>query len=331
MQRIKRERSLKYLFDKNVPPVIGVNSGERFVVETEDALSGRIQSQTDLRTPEKMSPLSDSEPPLGNPLAGPIYIRGAEKGDLLALDIEKIIPGEKGVTAIGPGRGVLSDSREWSEIHQTPHTHITQHRPGPSGTTKDGKAFYTEKIWWDLKPFIGTIGVAPEIEVETSVFGQGVWGGNWDCRDIKEGSRLYLNCFHDGALLYLGDVHGTQGDGEWSSTANETRAEVTLSCEVIKKKRIPYARIEKKESIISLYAAKPLEDAVNKAITHLLGWLVDEYGMDPRDAYIQISINPGFRINIYQMVPMGKLLYTVGAEFPKKYLQKQGNLPGRTA
>ena len=95
--------------------------------------------------------------------------------------------------------------------------------------------------------------------------------------------------------------------------------------------RIPYARIEKKESIISLYAAKPLEDAVNKAITHLLGWLVNEYGMDPRDAYIQISINPGFRINIYQMVPMGKLLYTVGAEFPKKYLQKQGNLPGRTA
>ena len=110
MQRITRERRLKYLFDKNVPPVIGVDPGERFVVETEDALSGRIQSQTDLRTPEKMSPLSDSEPPLGNPLAGPIYIRGAEKGDLLALDIEKIIPGEKGVTAIGLGRGVLSDS-----------------------------------------------------------------------------------------------------------------------------------------------------------------------------------------------------------------------------
>ncbi len=172
-----------------------------------------------------------------------------------------------------------------------------------------------------MKPFIGTIGIAPDVEVETSGLGQGVWGGNWDCRDIKEGSLVYLNCFHKGGLLHLGDVHATQGDGEWSGVANEVRAEVTLNCDVIKNKKIPYARIEKNESVISLYASKPLEDAVNKAITYLLEWLVNEYGMDPRDAYIQITINPGFRINIYQMVALGKLQYTVGAEFPKKYLR----------
>lgn len=269
-----------------------------------------------------MRPFSDFEPEIANPLAGPIYVRGVERGDLLVINIEKIIPAEKGVTVVMPEEGFLKDSHKWSLIYKTPCTHIIRHRPGPSGTTRDGKAFYTGNVSWDLEPFIGTIGVAPCIEVETSAVGQGIWGGNWDCRDIKEGSILYLNCFHEGGLLYLGDVHGSQGDGEWSGTANEVRAEVTLSCEIIKNKKIPHARIEKKESIISLYATKPLEDAVNTAISHLLEWLVDEYGMNPRDAYMQISVNPGFKINIYQMVPLGKLQYTVGAEFPKKYAQK---------
>ena len=320
MQRIPREKALNYVLSKDTAPVIRVEPEERFVLETEDAFSGRIKSEKDLLTPEHQHPLFDYEPELANPLAGPVYVKGVEKGDLLVVKIEKIIPAERGATAIKPGQGALSDSHKWSEIFREYYTHITRNKPGSTGTTRDGKVFYTDKISWNLTPFIGTIGVAPDVEVETSGVGQGVWGGNWDCRDIKEGSLVYLNCFHKGGLLYVGDVHGTQGDGEWSGIANEVQAEVILSCNIIKNKKIPYARIEKNESMISLYAGKPLEDAVNKAITHLLEWLVDEYGMDARDAYIQIAINPGFRINIYQMVALGKLQYTVGAEFPKEYL-----------
>ncbi|GAH67909.1 unnamed protein product [marine sediment metagenome] len=120
--------------------------------------------------------------------------------------------------------------------------------------------------------------------------------------------------------MYIGGVHGSQGDGEWSGIANEIRAEVRLHCNFIKNKKIPYARIEKENTIISLNADKPLEEAVNKAMTDLLEWLVDDYGMNPRDAYILISVNPHFRINIYQMVKIGRINYTVGAEFPKAYL-----------
>ena len=139
---------------------------------------------------------------------------------------------------------------------------------------------------------------------------------------MKEGTRLYLNCYHEGALLYVGDVHGTQGDGEFAGVANETEAEVTLSCEVIKQKSIPYARLEKEESIISLYSARPLEEAVQTAILNLMDWLVTDYGMKPRDVYFQLSVNPDFRINIYQMVKSSGLNYTVGAEFPRKYLRE---------
>lgn len=99
-----------------------------------------------------------------------------------------------------------------------------------------------------------------------------------DCRDIKEETKVYINCYHDGGLLYVGDVHGTQGGTQFYGAADETRAEVTLSCNVIKNNVIPFLRLEKKESIVSLYSHRPLEEAVEKAIIYLMEWLVTEYG-----------------------------------------------------
>ena len=167
---------------------------------------------------------------------------------------------------------------------------------------------------------IGTIGTAPDREVETSAVGQGPWGGNLDVRDIAEGTTCYLNCYHPGGLLYVGDVHASQGDTEFYGTADETRAELTLSCRVIKNKKIPFVRLEKRDSIVSLYSFRPLEDAVESAIINLMEWMVNDYGVSERDAYMHTCINPDFRINVYQMVRLGRIQYTAGAEIPKKYL-----------
>ncbi|MBA7544829.1 hypothetical protein ES705_37190 [subsurface metagenome] len=104
--------------------------------------------------------------------------------------------------------------------------------------------------------------------------------------------------------------------------ANEVKAEVTLSCKVIKDKKIPYARVEREESIIQLYADKPLEDAVYGAMINLFSWIVEEYGVRPKDAYIMISCIPDFRIKVYQIVKSPLHPYVVGAEIPKKYLKK---------
>ena len=92
------------------------------------------------------------------------------------------------------------------------------------------------------------------------------------------------------------------------------------SCKVIKNKTIPFVRLEKPESIVSLYSFRPLEDAVETAIVNLMEWMVTEYGVSERDAYMHVCINPDFRINVYQMVRLGRLQYTAGAEIPKKYL-----------
>ena len=93
-----------------------------------------------------------------------------------------------------------------------------------------------------------------------------------------------------------------------------------LSCRVVKNKTLPFVRLEKEQPIVSPYSFRPLEDAVETAIVNLMEWMVTEYGVSERDAYMHACINPEFRINVYQMVRLGKVQYTAGAEILKKYL-----------
>ncbi len=318
MQRIVKADALKYELDHRDEPLLRVAQGESFVVETYDAQSGTITS-ADIAPLIAEMPSAKSEPGKGNPVGGPVFVEGAEPGDLLEVTIEKIIVEEQGWTHPGPRGGPLGDSYEWPALHE-PYVRIFKHLPGPSGTTRDGKGVFSDKITWDLQPFIGTIAVAPEREVESTTIGQGPFGGNLDVRDMKEGTRCYINCYHEGGLLYVGDVHASQGDTEFTGSADETGAELTLSCRVVKNKRIPFLRLEKDESIVSLFSARPLEEAVHNAIVNLMSWMVEEYGVSELDAYTHMSVNPDFRVNVYQMARVGRLRFTAGAEIPRRYL-----------
>ena len=135
----------------------------------------------------------------------------------------------------------------------------------------------------------------------TSIDGQGEWGGNLDIRDVAPGNRILLPIFHEGALFYLGDVHASQGDTEFTGTAAETKATVRLRLELQKGKRIPGMRIEKPGSLVAIHAEKPLDQAVETATIYLMDWLISEYGFSPVDAYCLVSTCPDFRINVYQM------------------------------
>ncbi len=129
-----------------------------------------------------------------------------------------------------------------------------------------------------------------------------------------------LPIFHPGALFYLGDVHASQGDTEFTGTAAETKATVRLRLDLVKGRRIPWMRIEKPESIVSVFAYRPLEVAVETATINLMDWLITDYGFTPTDAYCLVSTCPDFRINVYQMCRVGKLSYVAGAELPRRYL-----------
>lgn len=319
MQRITRELARKYAFDWRDEPLLHVQPGESFILETYDASTGYFKSTEDKAVPGKR-PGFDRFPPLANPIAGPVMLAGAERGDLLVVVIEEILVEDYSWIAVGPRRGPLGESTRWPELSRDYTTKIFRHTPGPSGTTRDGTLHFNEKISWPLTPFIGTLGVAPDREVTTSLDGQGEWGGNLDIRDVTVGNRIYLPIFHPGARFYLGDVHASQGDTEFTGTAAETKAAVQLRLELVKGKRVPWLRIEKPDSLVAVHANRPLEVAVETATFHLMDWLITEYDFTPTDAYCLVSTCPDFRINVYQMCKIGKLSFVAGAEIPKRYL-----------
>jgi len=156
--------------------------------------------------------------------------------------------------------------------------------------------------------------------VTTSNDGQGDWGGNLDIRDVCPGNTVLLPVWHPGALFYLGDIHASQGDTEFTGTAAETQATVRLNLNVIKGQRVPWMRIIKAQSIVSVFAFRPLEVAVETATVNLIDWLVSDFDFKPVDAYCLVSTCPDFRINVYQMCRLGKLNYVAGAEIPTRYL-----------
>lgn len=319
MKRIHREQARKYAFNGNDEPLLNVERGECFEIETYDAGTGYFKSPDDKAIPGNR-PGFDRTPPQANPIGGPVFLDGAARGDILVVTIEDILVDDYSWIAIGPRRGPLGESTRWPELSADYTTKIFRHTPGPSGTNRDGTLQFNDRISWPITPFIGTLGVAPDREVATSIDGQGEWGGNLDIRDAAPGNKIFLPIFHPGALFYLGDVHASQGDTEFTGTAAETKATVRIHLDLIKNKRLPWMRIEKRDSIVSIHAAKPLETAVETATTNLMDWLVTEYSFTPTDAYCLVSTCPDFRINVYQMVKIGKLSYVAGAEIPKRYL-----------
>lgn len=321
MKRIVREQARKYAFDWDDEPLLRVEPGETFEIETYDASTGYFKTPQDKAIPGKR-PGFDKSPPLANPIGGPVWLEGAQKGDVLVVEIEHIQVEPYSWCAIGPRRGPLGESTRWPELSADYTTKIFRHTPGPSGTTRDGTLHFSDKISWPITPFVGTLGVAPEREVTTSLDGQGEWGGNLDIRDVAPGNRILLPIFHPGARFYLGDVHASQGDTEFTGTAAETQSTVRLKLSLVKNKRIPWMRIEKPASIVALNANRPLEVAVETATFHLMEWLIAEYGFTPTDAYCLVSTCPDFRINVYQMCKIGKLSFVAGAELPKRYLSK---------
>jgi amidase len=319
VQRIPRDLARKFAFDWRDEPLLRVGRGESFEIETWDASSGYFKSPADKAVPS-LRPGFDRSPPHANPIAGPIYLQGAERGDTLVVTLEEITVADYSWIAVGPRRGPLGESTRWPELSSEYTTRIFRHTPGPSGTMRDGTLHFSERLTWPITPFVGTLGVAPDREVTTSIDGQGDWGGNLDIRDVRPGNRILLPVYHTGALFYLGDVHASQGDTEFTGTAAETCATVRLRLDLIKGKRVPWMRIDKPESLVSVYANRPLEAAVETATINLMDWLIADYGLTPTDAYCLVSTCPDFRIHIYQMCKIGKLSFVAGAEIPKKYL-----------
>jgi acetamidase/formamidase len=181
--------------------------------------------------------------------------------------------------------------------------------------TDEGNWSYKDK--WEIPwaPFFGTIGTAPKIEA-LSALSPGDHGGNMDVPDVTIGNTVYLPVQHPGALFYIGDCHGAQGQGELCGVALEISAKGTFTFDVIKGKAIQWPRIESPDAIMVVGSARPMEDAARIAYGSLIDWMVTDYGWDMLDAYQLLTQIGGCYVG-----NMVDTTYSMVASCPNRYLK----------
>src|SRR5207244_2532828 len=238
-------------------------------------------------------------------------VEGAAKGDVLAVHIHAIIPrGEQpiGTTALIPEFGGLVGTTQTAMLNQP-----LPERVKKMEVTEQGIRF-NNAITLPYEPFLGTLGVSPEIEAVTSLQPD-YWGGNMDMPDVGPGAILYFPVHHRDAYLYLGDCHATQGDGELCGVAVEIPSTTTVQVDLIKNWQIAWPRLENEKFIMTIGSTRPMEDAARIAYRELINWMLSDFGFDQYEAYFLLT--QAGRVRLGNMVDPK---YTLGASILKSYI-----------
>jgi acetamidase/formamidase len=294
-----------YVIGPYQEPTGSVDDGETFELSTLDAFSNVIESpNVDLARVLKF--------PYLNPCTGPIFVRGAEPGDTLAVEIMDIqMARDFAVSAIIPEFGGLCGT-PFTRVLNTPlEQRILLHRITAEGLIHD-PSLKIPPI--PVEAFYGTIGTSPMIEA-ISTLSPGFHGGNMDAADVCPGNTVYLPVQVPGALLFVGDGHAAQGDAEVCGVAAEVPTVGRLRVSVIKNRLTTTPRIENADYLMSVGSARPMEDAARIAFYDLTTWLSTDYGFERMAAYQLCS--QVARVRVANMVDT---LYSIVAKFPKRYL-----------
>ncbi|WP_420428817.1 acetamidase/formamidase family protein [Algiphilus sp.] len=289
-------------WDRATTPALTLAPGDRVDVHCADASGGQITPDAPV---DAVAGLSAER---ANPLSGPLYVDGAEPGDALAIDILDIHPSGWGWTAIIPGFGLLA------EDFPSPHLIVSRH---------DAQvAEFLPGVRIPVRPFIGTIGVAPVEHGTHAVIPPYRTGGNMDCRDLIPGARLWLPVAVPGALLSLGDTHVAQGDGEVCGTAVEAPMDVQLQITLHKGKGPPSPMLDvpatplrnehQRGFCVTTGIGPDLMTAACDAVRHLVDTLCSRHHMRPEDAYCLISVAADLHISEIVDAPH----WMVSAYFP---------------
>ena len=285
-------------------PVLRIAPGDVVEVETLDAFGGAVKTEADL-------PSQVLNMPYVNPQNGPIAVEGAEKGDVLCVHLQSILPRgpqPAGTTALIPEFGGLVATPQTAMLNKPIPERVKKMEVTPEGVK------FSDRITLPYEPFVGTLGVSPEIEAVSSLQPD-YWGGNMDLPDAGPGAVLYFPVQRPGAHLFIGDCHGRQGDGELCGVAVEIPATVVFQVDLIKGWAIPGVRLETEDFVMAIGSARPMEDAARMAYRDLIRWMVEDYGFEESEAYF-LCTQAG-RVRVGNMVDPK---YTLGASMLKRYL-----------
>jgi acetamidase/formamidase len=231
----------------------------------------------------------------GNPLAGPIFVKGAAPGDSIAVRIEAVhLDRRTGQTGLAPAHGLLPSHLlvpppKVGENAAVPR-HLYRWEIDPDGhVARLTNPLGTDPIAVPLSPFVGCIGVCPARGQQISTLYSGPFGGNMDIPLIRPDATLELPVYHEGALLMMGDIHAAQGEGEIIGGAIETSGRIDCTITLQKGRAIDAPRLRDPQQLAAIGVDGELRGAVQQAYAHLIGWLAEEFAMDRFDAYNLVS------------------------------------------
>jgi acetamidase/formamidase len=283
-------RHCAFGWDNSLPPVATIAPGTTLVFECNDAANGHFKPGDDASA---VATLDFSKV---NPVTGPVHIDGAEPGDALKITFGAFRPSGAGWTANIPGFGLLADQFPDPALHLWTYDAVglTPALFGPSARVP-------------LKPFTGTIGVAPAEPGVHSVVPPRRVGGNMDVRDLASGTELWLPVEVAGALFSVGDTHAAQGDGEVCGTAIESPMSVELTFELEKRANLKGPRFRTPGPVtrhadamgydVTTGIGPDLMAGAKAAVADMIDLLSAREGMSAVDAYMLCSVAGDLRIS----------------------------------
>jgi len=277
-------------WDHTISPKMVVSPGTEIEIETLDSSAGQLNSNS------TVADLVALDFEKVNPVTGPIFIEGAEPGDAIKITFQEFNSSGWGWTGNIPGFGLLAD--QFTE----PALHIWKYdSANPQFSTFAGGGIVP------LKPFVGTIGLAPAEAGLHSVVPPRRVGGNMDIRDMSQGTELLLPVEVKGGLLSLGDTHAAQGDGEVCGTAIESPINVVIKVDLVKGANIPSPRFKTPGPVsrhldtqgyhVTTGVGPDLMTSARESVSRMVDFLVAEKGISAMDAYMLCSVAGDLRIS----------------------------------
>lgn len=283
---------LHYAWDNSVAPRLTIDPGDTVVFDTRDAGDHYYTKDSTSIDVEKKGPL------IGHPLTGPVFIRDAQPGDTLIIDVIDVIPSLGfGWTAIRPGKGLLPQ-----EEFPNCFLQIWDLSDGKIARMKQ-----RDDIAIPIAEFPGILGVALDESGEHSTIPPRKNGGNMDIRHLCKGTTVFLPVWVEGALFSVGDAHAAQGDGEVCITAIEISATVTLKIDLKKDDSIAEPRFRMHEPLCTAtnigthYATTAngpdLYECSQRAVRYMIEHMVKERGLSREEAYVLCSVCVDLKIS----------------------------------
>ena len=249
----------------------------------------------------------------GNPQTGPFYVEGALPGDTLVVRLTKVRTNRDWA---GSGNTIMFNALEPGSL---PRLEWAQNFPSrwkidaaAGVATLENATEVLKGLRIPLQPMLGCVATAPQEAWSIRTTDSGRFGGNMDYNQIREGTTVYLPVYHPGALLFLGDGHAAQGDGELTGDALETSMDIEFTVDVIKGQAFGHPLAENAEFLISIGIGGSLDQALQQATSGMVRWLQRDHKLTPNEAAMIL----GFAVK-YDVVDLVGTQVSIAAKVPK--------------